>query len=277
MKLTLLKSILLAVSLLASLFLVMVAFTLAIAMAFGAQRFTFGNEFFIQAASFTIVIAEAAWATRLLKLPIPDMGALFSLRAATVLEILLAVLAAVALTFPLSQLDTLLQALLPADEVEREIMIAAYHPASAVERVFVMLSLVVAAPVGEELVFRGAMMTWIRDGSRGWVALVLTAVLFGLSHASIPRTILLIIPVGFLFGWVVMRTGSVFASIAAHAAFNGFPLVAYWSGLRIDGYNTPAEGAVNLPVLLWMGGTAAAAASLYFLEVVVKRKSSGAT
>jgi membrane protease YdiL (CAAX protease family) len=262
----------LSLSLLLSLFFAMLIMSVIIQMLFGRERFTFGNEFFIQAAAFTIVIAEAVWIARLFEFAKKDSSELLSLRPAGLAEILLASGAAVALTLPLSHFDNLLQTLMPPDELERQLMMAAYHPGSAVERIFVILSLVAAAPVGEELLFRGAMMTWIRDGSRWWAALIVTSIFFGLSHLMIPRTIILIFPVGLLFGWIVLRTGSIFPSIAAHAAFNGFPLVAYWSGLRIRGYNTVGQDPVGLPALMWIGGGVAAAICLYVLETVIRKR-----
>ena len=265
-------AILLSLSLLISLFFAMLFMSMLIHLAFGRERFTFGNEFFIQAAAFTIVVAEAVWIARLFEFARKDSRELLALRQAGLAEILLASGAAIALTLPLSHFDTLLQTLMPPDELERQLMMAAYHPASAVERIFVILSLVAAAPVGEELLFRGAMMTWIKDSGRWWVALIVTSLFFGVSHLMIPRTIILILPVGLLFGWLVLRTGSIFPCIAAHAAFNGFPLVAYWSGLRIRGYNTVGQDPVGLPALLWIGGGVAALVCLYILESVVRKR-----
>jgi len=265
-------AIVLSLSLLVSLFFAMMLMSLVIQLAFGRERFTFGNEFFIQAAAFTLVIAEAVWIARLFEFARKDSWELLALRQAGLAEILLASGAAIALTLPLSHFDTFLQTLFPPDELERQLMMAAYHPGSAVERIFVILSLVAAAPVGEELLFRGAMMTWIKDSGRWWVALIVTSLLFGVSHLMIPRTIILILPVGLLFGWLVLRTGSIFPSIAAHAAFNGFPLVAFWSGLKIRGYNTVGEDPVGLPAFLWVGGGAAALICLYVLESVTRKR-----
>lgn len=273
---TLGRVILLSLSLIFSLFLLMVGLSILIQITMGPGKFTFGNEFFIQCVVFTLVVAEAVLLTRYFEFSIPDTNALFSLKPARLAEILLGVVAAIGLTFLLSEADNFLQTFFPPNELERQVMIAAYHPGSQVERVFVVLSLVAAAPVGEELLFRGVMMNWLRDSGKWWIALAFTSVFFGISHVSIPRTIILIIPVGLLLGWIVLRTGSIFTSIAAHAAFNGFPLIAYWSGLKIRGYNTITEGPAHLPAIVWIGGSVAVVVCLYLLEIIVtKGKAEG--
>jgi len=97
---------------------------------------------------------------------------------------------------------------------------------------------VVLAPIGEELFYRGfAQTAWTRD--LGWrSALIRASVFFALVHvisttgvdfseglrlavvAAVVR-----LPVSFGLGWVFARTGSIAAPIGLHAGFNGLMLV----------------------------------------------------
>ena len=83
----------------------------------------------------------------------------------------------------------------------------------------VWLVVAVTPAVCEELFFRGFVLSGLRRA--GMVPAVLaTAVLFGLAHASIYR----LLPTAFLgcvFGYVVWKTGSVVCGMIAHALNNG--------------------------------------------------------
>lgn len=92
----------------------------------------------------------------------------------------------------------------------------------------------VVAPLAEETVFRGAMLTaWARTvGVRS--AIVRSAILFALAHAltvsgssfgqaaglAVVATVARI-PVALALGWIYARTGTLWASIGLHATFNG--------------------------------------------------------
>lgn len=89
------------------------------------------------------------------------------------------------------------------------------------------LALVVAAPIGEELLFRGVLL----PGLLGWcspaVATLVTAVLFGVLH--VPQYgigAVLIVLYGCVFGWVRLATGRLAASVLLHAFINGVVFAA---------------------------------------------------
>jgi CAAX protease family protein len=76
----------------------------------------------------------------------------------------------------------------------------------------------VAAPVVEELMFRGLGFSLLsRFGARA--ALFATAVLFGLIHGFLVALPLFVI-VGLALGWLRMRTGSVYPGMLMHGVFN---------------------------------------------------------
>ncbi len=77
----------------------------------------------------------------------------------------------------------------------------------------------VLAPIGEELLFRGALFTWLRQRWSAPTTLVLTAAGFAAIHGFLP-----ILPLAFAlglgFGWIRERSGSTVPAIALHALHN---------------------------------------------------------
>jgi len=89
--------------------------------------------------------------------------------------------------------------------------------------VAIWLTMVVAAPITEEFLFRGLLYRGIAESRLGAVgALVITSVVFGLVHYpgfGWPRVIGTGL-VGLLFGWLRWRNGNIGVSIVAHATLN---------------------------------------------------------
>ena len=81
------------------------------------------------------------------------------------------------------------------------------------------LSITVAAPLAEELMFRGVIQTRLERAMPVWAAVVLQAVLFGVVHGT-PIQMAYAFLLGLAFGFLRSRTGSILPGIAAHAAFN---------------------------------------------------------
>jgi len=234
---------------------------------------SFVNTFFIQCFVFAAIIGGTLLVGRLFGRPVQVRA--FGLGPARWSVVALSAVAGLALTFPLGELDNWWQHVLPASDEEVAMMIAIHDPASALERVFIVLALVGAAAAGEEIVFRGIIWGWIREASGPRTALVVTSVLFGCAHVFLWRTIPLIIPVGFLFGWIVLRCGSVGASMAAHAAFNGVPILASWSGLVITGWNDLTAEDPHLGPVLLAAGSAVLLASLAGIHVLTRGRTTG--
>jgi membrane protease YdiL (CAAX protease family) len=95
------------------------------------------------------------------------------------------------------------------------------HAAAYVANGIVICTLV---PLVEELTFRGLGFSLIEPYGT-WVAIVVTGILFGLSHGLVLE-LPIIAAFGCLLGWIRARTGSVFPGMALHAAFNLLALVA---------------------------------------------------
>jgi ABC-2 type transport system permease protein/sodium transport system permease protein len=91
--------------------------------------------------------------------------------------------------------------------------------------VLVVLALAVVPAICEELFFRGYLFAALRPRG-GTSAIVITGVAFGVFHLLSPEAILVerFVPttlLGFVLGWVALRTGSVVPGMVLHACHNG--------------------------------------------------------
>ena len=83
------------------------------------------------------------------------------------------------------------------------------------------------APLAEEVVFRGAILrSLLENFRRPWIAIVISALLFGLAHgnpAQMPHAFL----IGLLLGWTYYRTGSILPGVVLHWTNNTVAYVLY--------------------------------------------------
>lgn len=82
-----------------------------------------------------------------------------------------------------------------------------------------VLAVVAAAPIVEEVIFRGLIMTRLSQAMPGWLAVVLSAAIFGACHGD-PVWFGYAFPLGVFFGAIDLRAGSIWPSILGHVAFN---------------------------------------------------------
>ena len=83
-----------------------------------------------------------------------------------------------------------------------------------------VFDVVVLAPIGEELLFRGVVLPWLRGlFSERW-ALALSGVLFGAVHLYYGTFVVVVVWYGVVFGWVRLRSQTLRAPIALHMAQN---------------------------------------------------------
>ena len=95
------------------------------------------------------------------------------------------------------------------------------------------------APIAEELVFRGLVYGWIEGlwtwAAGRWVSLpghwasivawLASSLLFAAAHYE-PAHIILVLPLGLLFGWLRWRTHSLVPSLVAHMVNNSFAVLS---------------------------------------------------
>ncbi len=92
---------------------------------------------------------------------------------------------------------------------------------SQTELILQAFSVVILAPIAEELFFRGVIYTSIKQARLPKLAIAFSAIFFAAIHGSwalmLPLTVLSLILV-----WIYERTGTIIAPIVLHATFNGF-------------------------------------------------------
>lgn len=112
------------------------------------------------------------------------------------------------------------QAGLEVPEVQQELQEAVRDPGAAP---LVIVSVVLLAPLAEELLFRGVLFQALRMRVRLWPAVAVSAVAFGASHVE-PLAIGLTAVLGLYLAWIFHRSGSLLVPILAHASFNALSL-----------------------------------------------------
>lgn len=84
---------------------------------------------------------------------------------------------------------------------------------------FSIIGVVIIAPLLEEIVFRGIILQGFLKNYSITKSIIITAVLFGLFHANIVQTPLVIL-LGIVLGVIYIKTGSLFMCIIGHALNN---------------------------------------------------------
>jgi uncharacterized protein len=93
--------------------------------------------------------------------------------------------------------------------------------------VWSILMLVAAAPICEELLFRGIILDGLLKRYSPTKAIIWSAVLFGLVHLN-PWQLLAAFTLGAFMGWIYYRTGSVLVTMFIHFVANGTGVLLGW-------------------------------------------------
>ena len=98
----------------------------------------------------------------------------------------------------------------------------------------VLLSVGIGAPLAEEVVFRGqffAALSRTRIGAMG--ATLVTSTVWALLHATEPwLSVGLIFMMGLVFGFLLVRFGSLWVTIACHAAWNAIYSIVIFGSMQ---------------------------------------------
>ena len=92
---------------------------------------------------------------------------------------------------------------------------------------WIIILAVVAAPVVEEIAFRGLLYTSLRKQFNKWSAAIISASIFSLIHPTIPYTLLPIFMLGMVFAIVREESNSIYPGMIAHALNNGMSLLIF--------------------------------------------------
>ncbi len=126
------------------------------------------------------------------------------------------------------------------------------YPTGLAESVIYALVLIVLAPMTEEPVFRGFVLTaWLRRGTA--LGLVLSGLLFAIVHfqlaAFVPLTFL-----GIGLGLLVHASNSLYSAMIAHACYNtvGTLFIIIPSLRETPELSVIIAGAIALPLAIWL-------------------------
>ncbi len=101
---------------------------------------------------------------------------------------------------------------------------------------FTLVSMILLAPVLEELIFRGTILDGFLTYYSAPKAIVYSSILFGLVHA-LPAAIVGALLLGLFFGWIYYKTRSVGVIILLHITANITGLVAGYLQFRLSDHS----------------------------------------
>lgn len=111
----------------------------------------------------------------------------------------------------------------------------------------VAVGTVLVAPATEELIFRGVIQRIFQRNMQGWIAVLLSSLVFGLAHfdmAVIPSVTVL----GFLFGYIFLRTGNLLYPMIGHGLYNLASLIR----LHLTPVDSLEAGEVATSSSIWV-------------------------
>jgi len=83
-----------------------------------------------------------------------------------------------------------------------------------------ILSIIVLAPIAEEITFRGMVFGTLKEKLALPVALIAQAVIFGVFHGNLSQGVMAF-GLGCLLAWIYLRSNSILCTMLVHFAFNG--------------------------------------------------------
>ncbi len=146
----------------------------------------------------------------------------------------------------------------------------------------VLFSLAVAPAIGEELFFRGYLLGALRGRMPAWSAIGLTAIVFGLFHASFGGVIavervLSSTLLGLALGWICWTTRSVYPGMVLHVLNNGLMLSLTYLAPRLQSWGWDAEGQKYLPLPFLLATTIVAAIAFLLLALAARHQKPAQT
>lgn len=160
------------------------------------------------------------------------------------------------------------QALMPKAWRELYDVADIFRGQTPVELAAIVASVTIGAPVCEEFFFRGLFFQGLKArGGPPLKALVLSATIFSIFHLD-PVGFLARVELGVLFGWLLLRTGSLWPGVLAHSANNLVSTVVFFSTKDTPSSEAPPTQREMLFLLLIM---LACGAALWGLLAAARR------
>lgn len=97
----------------------------------------------------------------------------------------------------------------------------------------VIVSIVIFAPLLEEIVFRRVLFGGIYTKSNFWVAALLSGIIFAVVHGELEHTLIYMAP-GLVFAFLYYHTKSIWTPIIAHFLMNGFVMIIQLNAEKLE-------------------------------------------
>jgi hypothetical protein len=163
--------------------------------------------------------------------PVDYTGLRFPGLAPAAFGLLLGTVNFFAVVVPLQYLS---QSLFPKSWQDIYDVASLFHGQSRVELVLIVAGVSIAAPLFEEFFFRGIFLRGLMaPGGVPTRAIVISAVIFSAFHLD-PVGFLARVELGLLFGLLLVRTGSLWPCILAHAANNAVSTALYFTARELE-------------------------------------------
>jgi hypothetical protein len=231
-----------AQSLLLSLIVLAVQLVLVSPLLFGALLFdpdiSFGAQILIATLLGTGIPCWIVYLIRKKKTNIGSFNLTIENRRIIPLIVLVAIPLNLGIAGPLVEL-------VPMTDFFREMIREMVLEMASDQGLLMFIALVIAAPILEELIFRGIMLDGLLRIYSPTKAVIVSSLLFGLIHLN-PAQFVGGALVGGFMGWVYVHTRSVMATILIHASFN---LTAFAESYFID-----VEEAIDMSYAELLGG-----------------------
>ncbi len=131
----------------------------------------------------------------------------------------------------------------------------------AISPILMILSVVIIAPIYEEVIFRGIMLKGMASKMNPILAIIISSLFFAILHMNIPQGINAFL-LGIVIGSIYLNTGSIYLSIFAHFVNNSVGItisglyginkwkvqhIISWSSFHFRNYNFNCQrvGGIN--------------------------------
>ncbi|MBI4603749.1 MAG: CPBP family intramembrane metalloprotease [Planctomycetes bacterium] len=203
----------------------------------------------------TARLAKGTWRWSELLAPVPGVAAVAFVFASAGIALLCVALAG----------------LIPMPEEIRK----GFEKALAGDPLTVFLTLVIVAPIAEELCFRGFLLRGLLARSSAAKAVASSSVLFAVFHLN-PWQAVTGVVTGVLFAWAALRSGSLVLPVLGHMTVNGTVSILLGPILGLLGHSeAEVEAMTSLPGGLMAGASVVAAAGLLVAAKTLPRTPLG--
>ena len=149
----------------------------------------------------------------------------------------------------------LLRVFFPEGPPQQSVVDVTEASETAIETILIIVALVILAPVVEELIFRGMLLSRLVRSMAIWAAILSQAAIFALIHLADPRAIAVIpglILIAAALGYAAIKTGDLSLPIFLHAGVNLTAALLLLYGAELLDWLDEMAGLEPSEALLWL-------------------------